>query len=88
LFAEAQHTLEAIRRLAKPGAADPWTDPATLAYAVKTGLLDAPQLKNSAFARGQARTCIIHGACEAVDATGRLLTEAQRLAQLNVEELT
>jgi methylmalonyl-CoA mutase cobalamin-binding subunit len=88
LLGEAQHALEAIRRLARPGATDPFTDPATLAYAVKTGVLDAPQLKNNAYALGQARTHIIRGACEAVDATGRPLTEVQRLAQLKLEELT
>jgi hypothetical protein len=53
---------------------------------VKTGVLDAPQLKNNAYALGQARTHIIRGACEAVDATGRPLTEVQRLAQLKLEE--
>jgi hypothetical protein len=87
LVAEAQHTLEAIRRLGLPNAPDPFTDPATLAYIVQTGVMDAPQLKNNAFARGQARTRIIRGGCESVDVTGRLLPEAQRLAQLNVEEL-
>jgi hypothetical protein len=86
LLGEAQQALEAIRRLARPGATDPFTDPATLAYAVKTGVLDAPQLKNNAYALGQARTHIIRGACEAVDATGRPLTEVQRLAQLKLEE--
>jgi hypothetical protein len=88
LRAEAQRTLDAIRRLARSGAPDPFTDPATLAYAVQAGVLDAPQLKNSAFARGQARTRMIHGACEAVDETGRSLAEGQRLDQLKVEELT
>ena len=87
LFSEAQQTLAAIRRLAGPDVADPYTDPTTLAQAVKAGILDAPQLKNSAFARGQARTRIIHGACEAVDETGRPLSEALRLAQLEMEKL-
>lgn len=87
LASEAQHTLQAIQSLAGPGVPDPLTDPITLANSVKTGILDAPQLKNSAFARGQARTRILGGACLAVDPTGRPLTEAQRLAslKLNVE---
>jgi methylmalonyl-CoA mutase cobalamin-binding subunit len=85
LAAEAQHTLQAIRQLAGPGVPDPFTDPAALAQAVTSGILDAPQLKNSAFARGQARTRLIHGACEAVDANGRPLSEARRLAQLETE---
>lgn len=86
LASEAQHTLEAIRRLAGSEVSDPLTDPATLANSVKAGILDAPQLKNSAFARGQARTRILDGACQAVDLTGQPLSEAQRLAQLKVEE--
>jgi hypothetical protein len=86
LITEEQQTLEAIQRLAGSGAPDPLIDPGALALAVQTGILDAPQLKNSAFARGQARTRILYGACEAVDPTGRPLSEAQRLAQLKVKE--
>ena len=49
LVAEAQVTLDAIRRLGDPGVADPFTDPATLARAVTSGILDAPHLRNNAF---------------------------------------
>ena len=85
LVSEAQYTLEAIQRLAHPDISDPLADPATLAEAVRIGILDAPQLKNNAFARGQVRTRILHGACEAVDKTGRKpLSEAPRLVQLKV----
>jgi hypothetical protein len=87
LVREAQHTLQAIRDLAEPGVEDPLIDPLTLALAIQRGILDAPQLKNSRFARGQARTRIIHGACEAVDTTGQPLFEARRLAQLNMEDM-
>lgn len=84
LVKEAQQTLQAIRNLAGPGVTDPLTDPATLARAVQTGILDAPQLKNNRFARGQARTRIIQGACHAVSSTGRLLSESRRLEQLGL----
>ncbi|NLG26482.1 MAG: methionine synthase, partial [Chloroflexi bacterium] len=40
LVREARVTLEAIGRLAGPGVSDPLTDPATLARAVTSGLLD------------------------------------------------
>ncbi len=52
LVSEARITLQAIRELASPGVEEPWCDPATLAAAVTTGILDAPQLKNNPFGRG------------------------------------
>ena len=85
LVAEAQVTLEAIRRLGGAGVADPFTDPSTLAHAVTSGVLDAPHLRNNAFARGQIITCIDRrGANVAVDAMGgRPLPEAERLVGLD-----
>jgi methylmalonyl-CoA mutase cobalamin-binding subunit len=85
LIAEAQITLEAIRRLAGPGVADPLTDPATLARAVTSGILDAPHLRNNPYARGQIVTRIDErGACVAVDpAKGRGLLEEKRIASLS-----
>jgi hypothetical protein len=91
LVREAKVTLEAICALAKPsvtepGAADPLTDPTTLARAVTSGVLDAPHLRNNPFARGQIVTRIdARGACVAVDpATGRSLSEEERLGRLDV----
>lgn len=81
LVREASLTLEAIRRLAGDGAADPLADAATLAKAVTTGILDAPQLANNPFGRGQVRTRIDgRGACVVVDDRGEAIGEAQRLA--------
>jgi hypothetical protein len=82
LIAEAQITLDAIRRLAGPDVADPLVDPATLTAAVASGVLDAPHLRNNRFARGQIRTRIIRGACVAVDETEQSLSEVERLAGL------
>jgi hypothetical protein len=82
LVAEARVTLEAIRSLAAPGVADPLTDPATLARAVTSGILDAPHLRNNPFARGEIITRIVDGACVAVDSDGRPLPEAKRLRRL------
>ena len=82
LVAEARQTLEAIRRLASPQVQDPWIDPPTLARAVQTGILDAPQLRANRFARGRIQTRIIAGACQAVTADGRPLSESERLSQI------
>lgn len=86
LLREAQVILEALRILAGPDVVDPLTDPATLARAVTTGVLDAPHLRNNPFARGQIATRIdARGACVAVDPnSGRLLSEAERIAALGI----
>ncbi len=85
LVREAKITLEAIKALAHAGISDPWTDAGTLAEAVARGILDAPQLKNNRFGRGQIRTQIIAGKCLAVDEKGKMLSEEQRLEQIRKE---
>lgn len=82
LMAETRVLLEAIREIAAPGVDDPWTDAATLTRAVTLGLMDAPQLRNNPFGRGQLRTRIVNGACEAVDEAGRPIPEKIRVAAL------
>ena len=73
----------AIRALAGPEVPDPLTDPGTLARAVTTGILDAPHLRNNPYGRGRVITRLDdRGACVAVDAAGRPLSEAERLARL------
>ncbi len=79
LMAEAKITLKAIGNLAAPGVADPLSDAATLARAVTSGILDAPQLKNNRFGKGEVRTRILEGACLAVDERGRPVDEARRV---------
>jgi hypothetical protein len=87
LVAEAQLTLDAIRSLAPAGVDDPLADPAVLARAVATGILDAPQLKNNRFAPGRVQTRIVDGACLAVHPkTGKPLSEKERLALVQKEE--
>lgn len=85
LVAEASLTLEAIAGLAGPEIADPLTDPAVLARAVTSGILDAPQLRNNRFGKGQVMTRIIAGQNLAIDPTGRPLSEAERLEHLKLE---
>ncbi|MCI0518963.1 MAG: cobalamin B12-binding domain-containing protein [Chloroflexi bacterium] len=82
LAAQAQITLEAIRRLAGPECGDPFCDPGTLARAVACGVLDAPHLRDNPYARGAVRTRIFNGQCLVVDSTGRPLSEGERLAAI------
>jgi methylmalonyl-CoA mutase cobalamin-binding subunit len=84
LTQEAAVTLDAIRGLASDGVVDPLADVATLARAVETGILDAPQLKNNPYARGQITTHNDRrGACIAIDpATRHKISEYNRLAKL------
>lgn len=84
---EARFTLDAIRSLAAPGVKDPLTDAATLAAAVTSGILDAPQLKNNRFGRGGVRTQIANGMCLAVDGEGRPLSEKARLSAVRKEQV-
>ena len=74
-----RQTLEAIRKLAGTDVVDPWTDPETLSKAVSLGIMDAPQLKNNAFAKGVIKTRIIDGGCTAVDNHGKPMVETERL---------
>jgi hypothetical protein len=85
LLADAHSTLCAIGNIADSNVADPLTDPATLARAVKLGILDAPHLQGHPLARGQVSTRVLGGACVAVDpANGCVLTERERLRRLEV----
>lgn len=87
LCREAHVTLAGIRALATPGAIDPLIDPTTLAHAVTSGILDAPHLRNNAFARGQSVTRMdARGACLAVAPdTQQPLSEQERLARLGIK---
>ena len=81
LVEQATMLLEAIKELAGDKVDDPFADPATLAAAIRTGLLDAPHLKGNAFARGRLETAIIDGACQAIDSETRsVLPEKDRIA--------
>ncbi len=83
LVREAKITLDAIRKIADPDVEDPWTDPETLARALKVGILDAPHLKNNPYARGEIETRIINGAAYAVDPeTKRPLPESERIQRI------
>lgn len=82
LVKEAKLLLDAISALAGPEVDDPFTDALTLTRAVTSGLMDAPQLRNNKFGRGQVRTRIINGASVVVDAKGKPVREVDRIATL------
>jgi hypothetical protein len=90
LVREAQITLDAIRALAEANVEDPFADAATLARAVAAGILDAPQLRNNAFARGRVNTRIDdRGACVAFDPdSGQALSESERIQRLARETVS
>lgn len=83
LVKEASLLLEVISALGGSRVRDPFTDPVTLTRAVTSGLLDAPQLRNNRFGRGQIRTRIVDGANVTVDADGKVIKEQRRLSTLN-----
>jgi methylmalonyl-CoA mutase cobalamin-binding subunit len=86
LMDDARFILDKIARLSD--AEDPWSDPMTLSLAVRSGLLDAPQLAGNPEAFGRVRTGVIDGACQALCADGkRVLTEKERLT-VNSNQLT
>lgn len=83
LIEEASLLLDAIQNLAPSKVPDPWTDPRTLAEAVRHGLLDAPHLCGNPDAAGRVVTLIREGACVAVDSeTGKTLSEKERLTRI------
>ncbi len=84
LLEESRVTIESIRTLENSGSKDPLIDPVVLSCAVEKGILDAPQLRNNPFARGNINTRIIKGACISVDDSGRQLSEYERLANLRI----
>ena len=81
LVKEAALLLEAISALAGPQADDPLTDAATLTRSVSGGLMDAPQLRNNKFGRGEVRTGIVNGANVTIDSKGKIIKEQKRLSK-------
>jgi methylmalonyl-CoA mutase cobalamin-binding subunit len=80
LISEATVTLQAIHNTAADTVQDPFTDAETLCQVIEKGILDAPQLQNNPYGRGQIISRIVNGACTAVDQSGHVLRETDRLA--------
>ena len=83
IIRETKILLNAIRELGDHSVEDPWTDPQTLARAVRSGLLDAPHLSSNPEAKGEVRTGIIGGRCVPLHPnTGLPMTEEERVARI------
>ncbi|MFO8035921.1 MAG: cobalamin B12-binding domain-containing protein [Anaerolineales bacterium] len=68
LVLQAENIIQDIQTLAEEDVDDPLIDPGTLARAVRSGILDAPHLKNNPYAKGEVVTRIdSRGACVDVD---------------------
>ena len=87
LIKDAKFLVDAVKRAGHKRPEDPLTDPETLYWAVKDGLLDAPDLTGGAVAKGRITTAILDGACVAVDrTTGRPVPESERIGALGMTE--
>jgi len=85
LVKEAKVLLDAIEEMADDDIRDSLIDPKTIAQSIKLGLLDAPHLKGSKFAKGEIVTRMIDGACRAVHPEiERILSERERIELLNI----
>jgi methylmalonyl-CoA mutase cobalamin-binding subunit len=82
LVYEAGVLVNEIHQLGSGISADPLADPKVLAKAVTSGLLDAPQLSNNPYGKGEVVTSFDHrGACVAIDKpSGKALSEEQRIS--------
>ncbi|MCM8817637.1 MAG: cobalamin B12-binding domain-containing protein [Candidatus Omnitrophica bacterium] len=83
LIEEAEIIIDAIRKSSPEK--DGLINPESLAKAVETGILDAPDLKGNKYAKGTISTEIIDGACYIVDrCTGKIITEYERIKKLKM----
>ncbi len=84
LVADANLLIEAIGQLDSPASPDPLSNPAVLSAAVIEGFLDAPQLLNNPYGKGEISTIIDHrGACVVNDKnTGNPISEIDRVSKI------
>lgn len=84
LVCDAEMLVDAIHQLGAGTSTDPLSDPAVLAAAVTTGLLDAPQLLNNPYGKGEISTMIDHrAACVVIDkSAGETISEEDRVTQI------
>ncbi len=84
LINEAKITIQAIKDLGTGKGKDPLLDPENLAKAVRVGILDAPQLLNNPYARGEIVTRIDkRGACITIEKeTGEPVSEKMRIQHI------
>ena len=88
LVKEAGVLINKIGEIGEGRTEDPLNSPEVLAEAVNIGLMDAPQLVNNPYGRGQVSTVIDpRGACVAIDSeSGEPLNEADRIQRLQITQ--
>ena len=83
LVKESDYLIERIKSLDNGKSKDPLTDPKNLAKALKVGILDAPHLMHSEFARGVIKTSIVNGACRPIHPlTSKPSTSRERISMI------
>jgi methylmalonyl-CoA mutase cobalamin-binding subunit len=79
LIEEAKIILDSLRIFSGGRVEDPWTDPEVLSEAIKYGILDAPHFRGNPNLCGKIITRLINGAWYAVDNSGAIVKESQRI---------
>ena len=80
LTEEASILIDALREYGADRSDDPWSDPAVIAGAIRTGLLDTPHFTESKHLCGKIVTSLIDGGWYAIDPeTGYKMPEAERI---------
>jgi len=84
LVSEARTLLNAIRALGEGKSGDPLANAAVLAEAVQVGLMDAPQLVNNPYGKGEIATIMDQrGACVVVDkGSSKPVREKERISTI------
>ena len=84
MVVDAKIVIEAICQLDNGDSADPLSNAVVLSAAVQQGLLDAPQLLNNKYGKGDISTVIdSRGACVAVDKnTGEIISVGDRVSRI------
>lgn len=79
LIHEAKTILQEINLRFQQYSHDPFSDPYCLAESVRSGIIDAPQLRNNPEALSAIKTMPINGGYDAVDSERRPLSEVKRI---------
>lgn len=83
LISEAGMILKALHDAGAGRSEDPWSDPALIAEAVRSGLFDTPHFTANEYLSGKIATRLINGAWYAVDPlSGEKMTEEQRINKI------
>ncbi|NLE34061.1 MAG: cobalamin B12-binding domain-containing protein [Bacteroidales bacterium] len=83
LISEAGMILKALHDAGTGRSEDPWSDPALIAEAVRSGLFDTPHFTTNEHLCGKIVTRLINGAWHAVDPlSGEKMTEEQRINKI------